>query len=33
VSPQNRSLYGSLRLLEYVDLRGCRVLHVGTMDG
>jgi hypothetical protein len=33
VWPQNRSLYGSLRMLECIDLRGCRVLDVGMMDG
>jgi 2-polyprenyl-3-methyl-5-hydroxy-6-metoxy-1,4-benzoquinol methylase len=33
VSPPNWSLYGSLRMLEHIDLRSCRVLDVGTMDG
>jgi tRNA (mo5U34)-methyltransferase len=32
-SPPNWSLYGGLRMLEHIDLNGCRVLDVGTMDG
>jgi tRNA (mo5U34)-methyltransferase len=33
VSPPNWSMYGGLRMLEHIDLDGCSVLDVGTMDG
>lgn len=31
--PENWSLYGILSFLENIDLDGCRVLDLGTMDG
>ena len=31
--PQNYTLFGIYSFLEHIDLKGCRVVDIGTMDG